>query len=201
MPYKFTEGRRHKFSNARYRVMNWPEYDAALVRRGNLTVWCTDVAAAAWHAPATKERAANRIYSTIAIETGLALCLVFHQPLRQTKGLLRSIADVLGVDIAIPDHTALVQTPILSALWNDIGQRIQRAANLRIRIEAQFAPEPDLTISPVHTLRLLKRHDPPDLWTVRGDSIARHAGAHATTAAARGSARAAERFAAVRRST
>jgi len=33
--------------------------------------------------------------------------LVFHQPLRQTEGLLRSIADVLGVDIAIPDHTTL----------------------------------------------------------------------------------------------
>ena len=26
-------------------------------------------------------------------------------------------------------------------MWNDIGQRIQRAANLQIRIEAQFAPE------------------------------------------------------------
>ena len=32
---------------------------------------------------------------------------VFHQPLRQTEGLLRSITDVLGVDIAIPDHTTL----------------------------------------------------------------------------------------------
>jgi hypothetical protein len=26
-------------------------------------------------------------------------------------------------------------------MWNDIGQRIQRATNLQIRIEAQFAPE------------------------------------------------------------
>src|SRR5689334_4126908 len=47
------------------------------------------------------------IYSAIAIETGLALRLVFRQPLRQTEGTLRSIADVLGVDIAIPDHTTL----------------------------------------------------------------------------------------------
>jgi hypothetical protein len=37
---------------------------------------------------------------------------------------------------------ALVQTPILSAMWNDIVQRIQMAANLQIRIEARFAPEP-----------------------------------------------------------
>jgi hypothetical protein len=108
MPYRFTEGRRHKFSKARYRVTNWPEYDAALVRRGSLTVWFTEEAVAAWRAPATRERGGQPIYSAIAIETGVALRLVFyHQPLRQTEGLLRSIADLLGVDIAIPDHTTL----------------------------------------------------------------------------------------------
>ena len=32
MPYKLNEGRRHKFPKARYRVTNWPDYDAALVR-------------------------------------------------------------------------------------------------------------------------------------------------------------------------
>jgi hypothetical protein len=39
MPYKFNESRRHKIPKAKYRVMNWPEYDAALVKRGSLTVW------------------------------------------------------------------------------------------------------------------------------------------------------------------
>src|SRR5947209_7831188 len=107
MPYKFNESRRHKIPRARYQVTNWPEYDAALVRRGSLTVWFTEEAVAAWHAPATGERGAQPIYSAIAIETGLALRLVFHQPLRQTEGMLRSVADVLGVDIAIPDHTTL----------------------------------------------------------------------------------------------
>jgi hypothetical protein len=46
-------------------------------------------------------------YSAIAIETGLALRLVFHQPLRQTEGMLRSIVDLLGVEIAVPDHSTL----------------------------------------------------------------------------------------------
>src|ERR1700733_15198814 len=107
MPYKFTDGRRHKFSKAKYQVTNWPEYDAALVRRGSLTVWFTQEAIAAWHAPAMGERGGQPIYSAIAIETGLALRMVFHQPLRQTEGLLRSIADVLRIDITIPDHTTL----------------------------------------------------------------------------------------------
>ena len=107
MPYQFTDGCRHKFSKTKYRVTNWPEYDAALVRRGSLTVWFTQEAIAAWHAPATGERGGQPIYSAIAIETGLALRLVFRQPLRQTEGLLRSIADVLRIDITIPDHTTL----------------------------------------------------------------------------------------------
>ena len=107
MPYKLNESRRHKIPKARYRVTNWPEYDAALVQRGSITVWFTEEAVAAWHAPATGARGGQPIYSAIAIETGLALRLVFHQPLRQTEGLLRSIANVLGISIAIPDHTTL----------------------------------------------------------------------------------------------
>ena len=107
MPHKFKESRRHKIPRARYRVTNWPDYEAALVRRGSLTVWFTEEAMAAWHAPATGKRGGQPLYSATAIETGLALRLVFHQPLRQAEGLLRSIATVLEVDIAIPDHTPL----------------------------------------------------------------------------------------------
>jgi hypothetical protein len=54
---------------------------------------------------ATGERGGQAIYADIAIETGLALRLVLHQPLRQTEGALRSIVDLLGVQIRIPDHT------------------------------------------------------------------------------------------------
>jgi Transposase DDE domain len=104
---KFNEPRRHKIPTAKYRVTNWPDYDAALVQRGALTVWLTDQAIAVWRAPATGRRGGQPIYSALAIETALTLRLVFHQPLRQTEGLLRSIADALGVDIAIPDHTTL----------------------------------------------------------------------------------------------
>src|SRR5271166_3619298 len=121
MPYKFNEPRRHKIPTAKYRVTNWPDYDAALVRRGALTVWFTDEAIAAWRAPATGKRGGQPIYSTLAIETALTIRLVFHQPLRQTEGLLRSIADVLGVDVAIPDHTTLSRRGVgLTVLPRDI---------------------------------------------------------------------------------
>lgn len=38
MPYKANESRRHKIPKARYRVANWAAYDAALRRRGDLTI-------------------------------------------------------------------------------------------------------------------------------------------------------------------
>ena len=105
MPYKFNEGRRHKIPKASYRVTNWPAYEAALVRRGSLTMWLTEEAIGAWYAPATGGQGGQPVYSDLAIETGLALRLVLHQPLRQTEGALRSIADLLGAQIRIPDHT------------------------------------------------------------------------------------------------
>jgi hypothetical protein len=44
-------------------------------------------------------------YAEIAIETGHLLRLAFGRPWRQTEGLLRSLAILLGVGIGIPDHT------------------------------------------------------------------------------------------------
>ena len=133
MPYKFNESRRHKIPKAKYRVTNWPEYDAALVKRGSLTVWMTEEAIAAWQAPATGKRGVQPIYSAIAIETSLALRLVFHQPLRQTEGLLRSIADVLKIDIAIPGHTTLSRR---GGGLTILPKRIDRAEPLHLLVDS-----------------------------------------------------------------
>jgi DDE family transposase len=105
MPFKANADRRHKFPRAKYRVTNWPDYDAALVRRGSLTVWLTEEAIAGWHAPVTGKRGGQPVYSDLAIETGLALRLVLRLGLRQIEGTLGSIAQLLDVDIKNPDHT------------------------------------------------------------------------------------------------
>ena len=62
MPHKLNDDRRHKFAKAKSRVTNWPDYDAALVRRGDLTVWLTEEAVAAWHAPLSSKRDGQPIY-------------------------------------------------------------------------------------------------------------------------------------------
>jgi hypothetical protein len=67
---------------------------------------------AAWQALPTGKRGRARHYSDLAIETGHLLRLAFHQPWRQTEGLLRSIASLLGVSLAIPDHTTFSRRSI-----------------------------------------------------------------------------------------
>ena len=69
MPYKANAERRHKIPKARYRVTNWPDYDAALVRRGSLTLWVIEEALAAWRAPVTGKRGGQPVYADVAIET------------------------------------------------------------------------------------------------------------------------------------
>ncbi|WP_109490878.1 IS5 family transposase, partial [Azospirillum sp. TSA6c] len=105
MPYKANESRRHKIPRARYRVENWAAYDAALRRRGDLTVWVTPETIAAWTPPTTGRRGRPARYSDIAIEAGLMLRLAFGRPWRQTEGLLGSLMRLLGLTLPVPDHT------------------------------------------------------------------------------------------------
>ena len=90
-----------------YRVGNWAEYDRALVRRGDVTLWLTPDAIATWAAAGVGRRSGQLQSSDLAIETALTLSLIFHVPLRQTEGFLTSIFGMLGVDLTAPDHTTL----------------------------------------------------------------------------------------------
>ena len=42
MPNKHNDKYRHKFKKATYKVRNWPEYNDALRKRGDITVWFTE---------------------------------------------------------------------------------------------------------------------------------------------------------------
>ena len=87
--------------------MNWPEYDASLRQRGSLTVWFTGEAIAAWRQAPRTTRGGQACYSPLAILTALTLRAVFRLALRQTEGLIRSIISLLGLTLAIPDHSTL----------------------------------------------------------------------------------------------
>ena len=74
------------------RVGNWAEYDRALVRRGDVTLWLTPDAIATWAAVGVGRRSGQLQSSDLAIETALTLRLIFHVPLRQTEGVLTALS-------------------------------------------------------------------------------------------------------------
>ena len=107
MPFKFNASHRHRIPRARYKVTNWPSYEAGLRRRGDLTFWAEEAALAGWHAPRRSTPGGQPRYSDLAIELVLTLRLVFHLALRQAEGFARSVLALLGLALAVPDHTTL----------------------------------------------------------------------------------------------
>ena len=72
------KSRVHPKYKTTYRVGNWAEYDRALVRRGDVTLWLTPDAIATWAAAGVGRRSGQLQYSDLAIETALTLSLIFH---------------------------------------------------------------------------------------------------------------------------
>src|ERR671916_244665 len=107
VPFKLNQDRRHHIPKQKHKVTNWREYDAGLRQRGSLAVWFTDEAVQAWQAEPRTTRGGQPLYSASAIETALALRAVFRLALRQTEGLVGSILQLLGLDLAVPDHSTL----------------------------------------------------------------------------------------------
>jgi len=107
MAYRYPKRSQYKYTKKSYHVRNWPEYETALRKRGELTLWFSGEAIQAWQAPASGKPGGQRIYSDLAIETALTVRSVYHLGLRQTEGCLRSVSALLGLEIRIPDHSTL----------------------------------------------------------------------------------------------
>ncbi|NKJ39432.1 hypothetical protein FHT28_006188, partial [Rhizobium sp. SG570] len=70
-------------------------------------LWMTPEALSSWQAPKRTTRGGQPRYSDLAIETALTLRLVFGLRLRQTEGFLTSVLTLMGLALAVPDHTTL----------------------------------------------------------------------------------------------
>ena len=105
MPFKHNAARRHRIPRARYRVRNWPRYDAGLRRRGSLTLWLDEAALVGWQAPRRATPGGQVRVAGLAIELVLMLRLVFHLALRLAEGFVGSVLRLFGLDLNVPDHT------------------------------------------------------------------------------------------------
>src|SRR4051794_38417087 len=107
LPFKLNQDRRRHIPEQKRKVTNWRDYDESLRRRGSLTVWFSDEAVEAWEAERRTSRGGQPEYSDLAILTALTFKAVFRLAHRQTEGLIGSVIGLLGLDLAVPDHTTL----------------------------------------------------------------------------------------------
>ena len=102
MGHRYPKRTQLKYTKQRYRVRNWPEYEAGLRKRGDLTLWFSEEAIAAWRAPIGEKPGGQPVYSDLAIEAGLTVRLVYGLALRQTEGFLQSISTLM-TRLGMPD--------------------------------------------------------------------------------------------------
>ena len=107
MPHKFNAPRRHKIGKQKHRVTNWSDYNESLRRRGDLTIWVSEEIQDSWSAPPRTSPGGQQTYSDLAITLCLSLRVVYSLALRQTQGLMRSVAALMSLDIAVPDFSTL----------------------------------------------------------------------------------------------
>src|ERR1700741_5130969 len=107
VPFKANAKCRHHIPKQKRRLTNWPAYEAGLRQRGDVTGGSSEAPVAPWHAEPRTSRGGQPWYSPLAILTALTLRAVFRLALRQTEGLIGSIIRLLGLNLAVPDHSTL----------------------------------------------------------------------------------------------
>lgn len=90
-----------------YRVQNWSDYENALVQRGSITFWMSEEFEKIWRYTGRKQRGSQFDYSDKAIEIMLTLKEIFHLPNRSVEGFVRSLFQMMKIDLPVPDHTTL----------------------------------------------------------------------------------------------
>ena len=95
-------------AKAKYRITNWPEYDRALVKRGDITVWFDEeFIRYHWRPEPAGRRGAPMKYSDQAIQTLLVLKATFKLAYRSLEGFARSLMTLLKLDYEVPDHSQM----------------------------------------------------------------------------------------------
>ena len=94
-----------KLFPARYPTTTWPEYNAALRRRGSLLVWLDREME--WLARSSGRPGRSETYSDAAIQFCLSIKVLFGLALRQAIGMVTSLLKMAGLNWPVPDYTTL----------------------------------------------------------------------------------------------
>jgi hypothetical protein len=92
---------------SKYRVKNWPAYNAGLIARGDVTIWMEQDVWQHGAQAATAKRGRPCLYADAVIQMLLGLKQVFRLPLRALQGFARSMNKLAFADLPVPNYTTL----------------------------------------------------------------------------------------------
>lgn len=131
MAMKTKRSKPSRYGNTQYKVENWSEYNEALRRRGDVTVWISETLLEDWHPKKRAQRGRPQLYSDLAIETCLVIRQVYHLPLRQTEGFVHSLIRLMGAPITVPNYTTLSKRS-LSLELVDLVETVEPGSHMLI---------------------------------------------------------------------
>jgi Transposase DDE domain len=106
-----------------YKITNWRKYNESLVQRGSITFWFSEDVIAQWHHANDRPKVGHPfVYSDAAVECLLVLRELFQLPYRQTEGLGRSLVELMGISLDIPDYTSLAKRAAKIGIGLDVGK-------------------------------------------------------------------------------
>ena len=91
----------------KYKLKNWPAYNAGLKKRGSLTLWLDEKALGSWQYAGEKQRGGQYEYSDVCIITLLCLKATFRLAFRQLEGFVESLFELSGISLPVPCYSQI----------------------------------------------------------------------------------------------
>lgn len=94
-------------SKDKHKVTNWSDYNSGLKQRGSLKLWINSDIVSGWKYQGSQQRGGAYLYSDAAIEWCLVIHKLYHLPLRQTEGFIKSVFELLDIRLPVPCYTTM----------------------------------------------------------------------------------------------
>lgn len=92
----------------KYQVLNWAEYNKALINRGDITIYFSEEVINDWYSKEENQRGAQFVYSDLCMETLLTFKVLFKLGYRQTQGFAKSLLKLMNLcDLVVPCYTQI----------------------------------------------------------------------------------------------
>ncbi len=120
----------------KYKIRNWKAYNKSLRSRGSLILWIEDSVWRTWRdIDPDNKIVAEKLYADAVIHCCLLLGKVYHQPLRQATGIIKSLLMLTGHEgYAVPNYTTLCRRQ--SALPVEVSKALTGNKKIDIAVDS-----------------------------------------------------------------